>query len=399
MTRHSTRLWRAATVALAMAATAVAAQTTPPPQQPPVQQQPPPPPTPPVTSTTPRQTPPVTSTTPRPQNPIVTATTPVAQLPEGLPPFNEWVAALKVEATGKGVSAATFDKVFGSLAPDLTVLAKEQTQPELTQTLEDYVAARLTQKNKDAAANATVTYGPLLARIHEHYGVSMPIMVAIWAMESNFGQIQGTRLIVPSLATLAYASKRQTLFRGELIQALLIIDRGLVGEDDMKGSWAGAMGQPQFMPSTFLKFAVDFDGDGKPDIWKTPADVLASMANYLKMAGWTDGETWGREVKISPDVLTAIDDAVPKRTTGCRARKDMTEARPLSDWATLGVTELDGTTLARTDQAASLVRGTKRYFLVFRNYGALLDYNCSNLYAVSVGLLADTVPDKAGSRP
>ena len=154
------------------------------------------------------------------------------------------------------------------------------------------------------------------------------------------------------------------------------------------------MGQPQFMPSSYLKYAVDFDGDGIANIWTSPDDVLASMANYLKGQGWVAGEDWGREVQIDQDALAKIDQQVPLRTTGCRARKEMTDPRPLEDWTALGVTLLGGAPLPAGSAPASLVRGAHRYFLVFHNYEAIIDYNCANAYAISVGLIADTVAGK-----
>jgi len=154
------------------------------------------------------------------------------------------------------------------------------------------------------------------------------------------------------------------------------------------------MGQPQFMPSSFLKHAIDFDGDRQIDIWTSEADVFGSMANYLKASGWHEGERWGREVKVSRAVMTKIDRAVPMRTTGCRAVREMTVARPLAEWRKLGVTLTSGAALPTSTVTASLVRGQRRHFLVYRNYDAILDYNCSNSYGVSVGVLADKIPVK-----
>jgi membrane-bound lytic murein transglycosylase B len=151
------------------------------------------------------------------------------------------------------------------------------------------------------------------------------------------------------------------------------------------------MGQPQFMPSSYLKHAVDFDGDGRADIWKTESDVFASIANYLKSAGWVEGERWGRQVRVSRRVLDRIEQQVPMRANGCRAVREMTQARPLSRWASLGVVLPTGQPLPKADMEASLVRGVNQHFLVYRNYHALLDYNCSNAYAVSAGMLADRV--------
>jgi membrane-bound lytic murein transglycosylase B len=167
------------------------------------------------------------------------------------------------------------------------------------------------------------------------------------------------------------------------------VSGGSIDAKRMTGSWAGAMGQPQFMPSSYLKYAVDFDGDGSPNIWTSVDDVFASMANYLKAAGWVAGERWGREVVVPADGWDAILQKIPLRTTGCRAKKEMTEARPLAEWRALGVTFVGGVHPTASDMTASLVRGEHRAFLVYRNYDALIDYNCANSYAVSVGLLSD----------
>jgi membrane-bound lytic murein transglycosylase B len=217
------------------------------------------------------------------------------------------------------------------------------------------------------------------------------MLIAVWGLESNFGKFTGTRPIIAALATLAFDPRRATLFRSELFHALAIIDQGHIGLDELKGSWAGAMGQPQFMPSSYLKHAVDFDQDGRADIWTTEADVFASIANYLKTAGWVDGERWGRQVRISRTVLNRIEQDVPMRTSGCRAVREMTQARPLAHWAKLGVVLPNGQPLPKADMDASLVRGVSQHFLVYRNYHALIDYNCSNSYAISAGMLADKV--------
>jgi membrane-bound lytic murein transglycosylase B len=152
------------------------------------------------------------------------------------------------------------------------------------------------------------------------------------------------------------------------------------------------------MPSSFLKYAVDFDGDGKIDIWTSSADVLGSMANYLKTAGWTEGTRWGREVKISKTVMAKIEKAVPMRSAGCRARREMTQARPVSDWRALGVLDMNGGKLPAASLSASLVRGQKRNFLVYQNYQAIIEYNCSNAYAVSVGLIADKIAQETPAK-
>jgi len=313
--------------------------------------------------------------------------TPAPQAP-AQPSFAEWLAAFRAEASAKGISDATLDAALTNLAPDPVVVEKDRTQPELVQTLDAYVASRLTPRVLASAAVMMKLQAPLLERVRRAYGVPAGVMIAVWGLESNFGQVMGSRPVITSLATLAYDGHRQ-LFRAELLEALMILDQKLVRPEDMKGSWAGAMGQPQFMPSSYRKFAVDFDGDGTANIWTSVDDVFASMANYLQQAGWTAGERWGREIDVPADGWDAILARVPLRTTGCRSRKEMTEPRPLSDWRALHITFLGGTPPPISGMPASLVRGDHRAFLAYHNYEALLDYNCSNAYAVSVGLLSD----------
>jgi membrane-bound lytic murein transglycosylase B len=324
----------------------------------------------------------------RAQDPVAPVPqTPVAQTP-AQPSFAEWLAAFRAEASAKGISDATLDAALTNLAPDPAVVEKDRTQPELTQTLDAYIATRLTPRVLASAAVMMKLQAPLLERVRRAYGVPAGVMIAVWGLESNFGQVMGSRPVITSLATLAYDGHRQ-LFRTELLEALMILDQKRVRLEDLKGSWAGAMGQPQFMPSSYRKFAVDFDGDGTANIWTSVDDVFASMANYLQQAGWTAGERWGREIDVPADGWDAILARVPLRTTGCRSRKEMTESRPLSEWRALHITFLGGTPPPVSEMPASLVRGDHRAFLAYHNYDALLDYNCSNAYAVSVGLLSD----------
>jgi membrane-bound lytic murein transglycosylase B len=304
------------------------------------------------------------------------------------PPFQDFLLTLREEARSRGISDATLDRTLDGLEPEPLVVAQDRTQPERTQSLEAYIAKRLTARTIATANAQALEHRDLLGRIELAYGLPAPMMLSIWGLESNFGKFTGTYPIIRALATLAYDGRR-TLFRTELLNALTIVDRGQALPGDLRGSWAGAMGQPQFMPSSFLKHAVDFDGDGRIDIWTSEADVFGSMANYLKNVGWKAGERWGREVRVTRAVLGRIDRAVPMRSTGCRAIRELTVARPLALWTKLGVVLTNGAPLPASDIQASLVRGTRRHFLVYPNYEAILDYNCSNAYALSVGLLAD----------
>jgi peptidoglycan lytic transglycosylase B len=319
---------------------------------------------------------------------LVTATQQSDQQPQMT--FDAFLAGVRSEALARGISQATVDAALTGLEPVTVVVTRDRAQPETTQSLDDYVSQRLSPKRVDTGRDMARAHKDLLARIEKTYGLSGPVMVAIWGVESNFGSFTGSYSTIAALATLAYDGRRQ-LFRDELFEAMRIVDQGRASAVELKGSWAGAMGQPQFMPSSYLTHAVDFDGDGQANIWTSLPDVFASMANYMKNSGWNAGERWGREVKITKAAMAKVDRAVAMRTAGCRAVREMTQAEPLATWKKLGVTLADGKPLPAANVEASLVRGDKRYFLVYRNYQALLAYNCSHSYAITVGLLADRI--------
>jgi len=305
-------------------------------------------------------------------------------------PFQEWLAALRAEALASGISQRTVDGALGSLELLPVVVERDRTQAELTLTLDQYVKRRLPARVVRRARDMAAAHRADLQRAAARYGVPRAVIVAVWGLESNFGRFQGVRPTIATLATLAYDGRRQALFRDELFAALRILDSGDVEPDALKGSWAGAMGQTQFMPSSFLKWAVDADGDGRRDIWESRPDIFASIANYLKEHGWKPGERWGREVRLGDKTAERVAAAVPLRLTGaCQAVRDMTEARPLSDWRALGVTQKSGAPLPKADISGSLVRVDAHRFLVYGNYEALLAYNCAHTYALSVAFLAD----------
>lgn len=313
-----------------------------------------------------------------------------AQDQDQRPPFDEWLAGLRADALAAGISEATVDAALATVeAPTEVVVARDRAQPERVQTLDDYLRQRLTGRTVSTARGLAGRHADVLGRVEARFGTPPPVLVAVWGLESNFGRFTGTYPTVAALATLAYDPRRQELFRRELLEALRILDAGHITLDEMKGSWAGAMGQPQFMPSSYLRHAVDFDGDGRADIWQSIDDVFASIANYLAAAGWVEGERWGREVRVTRAVMDRVDREVPMRGSGCSAIRQMTEAQPLADWQELGIRLTTGADLPAAEMTASLVRGQNRNFLVYRNYHALLDYNCSHSYALSVGLLSD----------
>jgi membrane-bound lytic murein transglycosylase B len=310
------------------------------------------------------------------------------------PPFEEWLAALRAEALAKGISQHTVDAALGSVERLPVVVERDRTQAEVALTLDQYVARRVPPRAVRTARTMASTHRAELQRASARFGVPRSVIVAIWGLESNFGRFQGVRPTIPTLATLAYDGRR-TLFRDELFAALRIIDSGDVAPDALKGSWAGAMGQAQFMPSSYLKWAVDGDGDGRRDIWTSLPDVFASVASYLKDHGWTKDERWGREVRMSDTIASRVAAAVPMRLTGaCAAVRGMSEPRPLRDWRALGVTLRNGSLLPASDLQASLVRIDTRSFLVYGNYEALLAYNCAHTYALSIGILSDRIGNR-----
>jgi membrane-bound lytic murein transglycosylase B len=271
------------------------------------------------------------------------------------------------------------------------VLVRDRAQAEAVLSLEKYITRHVTTRLVRRGRDALGRYRSTLDRVSAQYDVPPRIIAGIWGMESNFGGFSGVRPTVHALATLAWDPRRATFFRGELFNALEILNRGDIELSRLRGSWAGAMGQPQFMPSSYLKFAEDFDGDGRRDIWGTPADIFASIANYLRGHGWAKGRTWGREVKVSKAAATHIAGAVARRAGDCQAMRDMTVRLPITEWRRLGVRTLNGSTLPETNEQASLISGSTRHFLAYENYDALLAYNCANAYALSVVILGERV--------
>ena len=312
---------------------------------------------------------------------------PVPPLPQ--PPFEEWLAGVRSEALTLGIREATLDAALTGLEQVPTVIQRDRTQAEIVQTLDQYLAQRISTKVVRTARSMRATHGKVLDQVAEKFGVPQGVLVAVWGLESNFGRFSGVRPTIATLATLAYDPRRSTMFRAELFDALRILDSGDVEPAALKGSWAGALGQPQFMPSSFIKYAQDFDGDGRRDIWRSTPDVFASIGNYLAEHGWQKGQMWGREVTIPASLITRIPEVAPLQTSGCLARRQMTVPRPLAEWSKLGVRTISGGPLPAADLEPSLIMGVKRHFLVYPNYQAILEYNCVNAYALSVGLLGD----------
>jgi membrane-bound lytic murein transglycosylase B len=315
---------------------------------------------------------------------------PPAETPR--PSFAEFLQGIRTEAIGRGIRQEIVDEALSTIDEPLpVVIERDRTQAEIVLTLEQYLSRRLTSKLVKSAREMYDLHRPLVEEVGERYGVSPRIIIGIWGIESNFGRFTGVRSTVAALATLAWDTRRATFFRGELFDALEILNRGDVELSQMRGSWAGAMGQAQFMPSSYLRYAEDYDGDGRRDIWSSTADTFASIANYLKGHGWTEGQSWGREVTVSREAAHRIANEVARRNGTCRATRDMTVVLPMSTWSELGVRPRHGRHLPANGESAALVSGSARHFLVTSNYDALLDYNCAHSYAVSVALLSDHI--------
>jgi membrane-bound lytic murein transglycosylase B len=313
-----------------------------------------------------------------------------AETPPAAIPFDAWLAALIEEADDKGFDAKLIAATLAGLEPLPRVIQADRSQAELNPGLERYLSTRLTRPVITRGRQMLRQHRSVLGRIEREFKVQRRFVVAIWGMETRYGRIMGREPVFRALATLAWEPRRADYFRGELFDALTMVQRGHIDARSMTGSWAGAMGQGQFMPSSYLKYAVDFDKNGTRDIWKSVPDALASIANYLKGFDWQHDETWGREVRVSAAARERITADVKMRTEGCFAIRNMTERRDLEDWATFGVRRADGSALPRADVDASLVTtGDARTFLVYRNYEAILGYNCAHYYALSVALLAD----------
>jgi membrane-bound lytic murein transglycosylase B len=316
------------------------------------------------------------------------------------PSFSEWLADVRAEAITRGIKPEIVDAALaGVTEPVPIILERDRSQAETVFSLERYLRRRLTSRLIAAGRDAFARHRALLDQIGDKYGVPPRIIAAIWGIESNYGRFSGVRPTVAALATLAWDPRRATFFRGELFDALQILNRGDIDLPHLRGSWAGAMGQVQFMPSSYLKYAEDYDGDGRRDIWSTPADVFASIANYLKGRGWQPGSTWGREVKVSPEVARRIRADVAPRTGSCQALRNMTVALPVRQWEELGVRLPGGRRLPENDGPASMVLGSTRHFLVNPNYDAILEYNCSHSYAITVALLGDAIASPAKAAP
>jgi membrane-bound lytic murein transglycosylase B len=311
------------------------------------------------------------------------------------PPFVDWLAALREDALARGISAATLDKVLYGLEPVPRVVERDRSQTEHVLTVDEYIARRVPASVITTARRLAARHASLLAKVEARYEVPRSVIVAIWALESNFGKFSGVRPTIPALATLAWEGRREALFRGQLLDALAIVDSGEVELERLRGSWAGAMGQVQFLPSSYLRYAQDFDGDGRKDIWTSLPDIFASIAHYLREHGWVPGQRWGYRVSAPDAAIDAVAAVTTSRTSGCTAGRELSEPMPLGHWSGVGI-RTAGT--ANEEVQTSLLRAGAHTYLVTRNYEALLGYNCAHAYALSVAHLADAIGASAPTR-
>ena len=304
--------------------------------------------------------------------------------------FAAWLEGARVDAAKRGIKPATIAAALTDIAPIARIIELDNSQPEFSNTFTRYLNSAVSDKRVANGRAQMKKHAALLAALERQYGVPGRFLVAFWGLESDFGRDSGSFPVVNALATLAYDGRREAMFREEMLKALVILDRGHIGLAKMKGSWAGAMGQTQFMPSTFLSYAIDQDGNGQADIWDSVPDTLGSGANYLKRLGWDAARTWGREVRLPEDF------DVKQASLDVDAKENL---KPLAAWAGLGVRRSDGGPLPTPDLLASLVlpagaRGPA--FLIYDNYRVILKWNRSAFYAIAVGHLADRLIGAGG---
>jgi membrane-bound lytic murein transglycosylase B len=301
--------------------------------------------------------------------------------------FSLWLEAFAVEARERGISQSTLDASLSDVERIPAVIELDRRQPKEPGNFCGYIDARLTRTRIERGRLLLKQHRDLLRRVSSEFGVPARFVVALWGLETNFGDYQGEYPVIDTLATLAYDERRGPLFRKQLLAALRIVEEGHQNPANLKGSWAGAMGQVQLMPTTFLDYAVDYDGDGRKDIWSSLPDAFASAASYLKRAGWRSGQTWGREVQI-PASLSAD-------------RRALAGKRSLTDWRGAGVLRIDGGALPRASMRGKIVLPAAKSpdaFLVYSNFETILRWNQSTFFAISVGALADEISRAASLR-
>jgi membrane-bound lytic murein transglycosylase B len=307
----------------------------------------------------------------------------LAQTPQALatatdPGFRKWIAGFRGRAEAAGIKGAVFDAAFNGVQYDASVIKLDRNQSEYTKQIWEYLDSAVSATRITNGQSALRTYGATLNQIEARFGVEKEIVTAVWGMESAYGEVRGRRPLIESLATLAYDGRRGKFFEAQLIAALQIIQAGDVAPRSMTGSWAGAMGHTQFMPTSYLAYAVDFTGDGKRDIWSDdPTDALASTAAYLAQFGWKKGQPWGVEVRL------------PSEFDPGRARRSLTQSPAV--WTAEGIRDMDGKPVPNHGNASILLpAGTQgAAFMIFDNFGVIEKYNKADAYVIGVGHLAD----------
>lgn len=293
-------------------------------------------------------------------------------------PFDVWLSEFILEAGQVGVSKDTLNAAFAETAPISQIIELDRKQPEGTKTLSEYLDSAVSMKRIVDGKMLLADNLELLKKIEAEYGVDKEVIVALWGIETNYGENTGNFPVIDALATLAYDGRRSDYFRGELLNALKIIDAGHITAASMDGSWAGAMGQCQFMPTSFLKYAVDYDKDGKRDIWYTQADVFASIANYLKTEGWKKGEPLAMPINLPVGFDMAL--------------TDIAKTKPIREWKKLGVTYNDGSELTGNEDVSAIMVGKDADavpYIVYNNFKVILKWNRSRYFATAVDMLSE----------
>lgn len=296
-------------------------------------------------------------------------------------PGKRWLSTLEKDAREAGISQPLLDEVLPQITLKKSIVKLDRHQPHKTLSFAEYQAKVLPEKRIAEGKKMLATHRSLLEAIGQRYHVQPRFIVALWGMESDFGRNMGSFKVIDALATLTYEGRREAFFRSELLKALKVLDQGNTTYTSMKGSWAGAMGQCQFMPSSYLDYAVDYDGDGKRDIWNNHADIFASIAHYLSRRQWNPMSNWGEQVQVPNEINKEIIDK--------RSRK------PLKEWAALGIRKTDGTPLALQPKVtATLIQPDKKkdaFYLAYDNYDVILQWNRSAYFATTVGMFSDTM--------
>lgn len=293
-------------------------------------------------------------------------------------PWNSWVHDLKYEAMDQGISGQFFDYVFSDIRPNRRVISFDRSQPERRLDFKKYRRTRASKNRIAIGRKEYKRHQTLLTEVSNAYGVDPCFIVSLWGMESSYGRFMGSFPVLRSLATLAYDNRRADFFRKELLLALHIVQDGHVKLDRFKGEWAGASGQPQFLPSSWHKFAVDYNGDGRKDIWDSHGDIFASIANYLKGNGWQTGQPWAVEIKVPSNFD--------------RSLKGKKIVKPVTEWQAMGIRTADGGPLPHQELEASVIMPEGGpYLLGYNNFRVIMRYNNSTYYAGSIGYMADKI--------